>query len=348
MKQFHCQCGQPVFFESDSCIDCGAILGFDPAELNILSLRRNAEGLLVDTANRKFRLCDNGTRFGVCNWLQPAWASHPLCWGCQFNRTIPCLDNAGNILRWGKLEAGKKRLLYTLRQLALPVVNGFDDADRGLLFDFVEDQRSNANSYPETFLQTGHHAGVITINAIEADDVAREAVRIAMNESYRTVLGHLRHESGHYYWSLIETEPSVRSRFIDLFGNVRRDYAQALEFYYANGPVPDWQRHHISPYASSHPAEDWAETWGHYLHIFDAIETAEAYKAIALPKGAMSFSERIRVWRGLSITLNELNRSVGLGDAYPFVVNSVVEEKLNFVDTVINHLQRYRLRRVAQ
>ncbi len=338
MKQFHCQCGQPVFFESNRCLYCNAVLGFNPEEFEILALRDSGEGVFLDQHNRQFRLCRNGAQYGVCNWLKPAESTHPLCWGCQFTRTIPDLDNPENIQRWHKLEAGKKRLLYTLLKLGLPLVNRFQDTSHGLLFDFVEDYRSNPASYPETFLHTGHGAGIITINVLEADDVAREAARIAMNESYRTVLGHMRHESGHYFWSLVEHDESILKGFSELFGDGSRDYAKALEFYYANGPAADWQRFYISPYASAHPAEDWAESWGHYLHIFDAMETAEAYNVIPTPGGTMDISQRISVWRDLSIVLNELNRSVGLGDAYPFVVNRFVEEKLKLVDTVIGNL----------
>jgi hypothetical protein len=164
-------------------------------------------------------------------------------------------------------------------------------------------------------------------------------VREEMNENYRTVLGHLRHESGHYYWVRLNADQALRSDFAALFGDETMDYASALQRHYREGPSPQWRNYYISAYASCHPAEDWAETWGHYLHIHDALETAAAYGMTNEDLATMDISARISLWRHLSVTLNELNRSVGRGDAYPFFINSWVEAKLGFVERVIRRLQ---------
>ena len=337
MRQFYCQCGQAVFFDSERCLACGSRLGFDPASTAMLALQPRGNHWEAGDG-RLFRLCDNTLRFDVCNWLVPAEQEHPLCEGCQFNRTVPNQSNPANKLRWQRLEEGKKRLLYTLKSLGLPLLNGWNFPERGLLIDFIEDERSDT-AYPETFVTTGYGGGVITINVLEADDAAREAQRLKMNETYRTVLGHMRHESGHYYWQWLAAHQDLLEQCRSLFGDERADYGEALDNYYRDGPRPDWHSAFISSYASAHPAEDWAESWGHYLHIQDALETSAAHGLMDLWPAQMSIAERIGAWRKLSITLNELNRSVGRRDVYPFVLNAAVEEKLGFIERVILRLQ---------
>lgn len=337
MKQFYCQCGQAVFFDSERCLSCGSRLGFDPATSAMLSLQ--PRGNRWEAADgRLFRLCDNALRYDVCNWLVPAEQEHLLCEACQFNRVVPNQSVPDNKLRWQRLEEGKKRMLYTLMSLGLPLENGWDSPERGLLLDFVEDERGSG-AFAETFVTTGYLGGVITINVLEADDAAREAQRLQMNETYRTVLGHMRHESGHYFWQWLADEEDLLQECRELFGDERADYGAALDDHYKNGPRADWQSAYISSYASAHPAEDWAESWGHYLHIHDALETSAAHGLTDRWPTQMNFPERITAWCSLSITLNELNRSVGRRDAYPFLINSAVEKKLEFVETVIHRLR---------
>jgi len=316
------------------------MLGFDPVTLQMRALTFGSEGELIDEQGAAYRLCGNAAAYRLCNWLIPAGESYALCFGCRFNRTIPALDRPESVPRWARLEQSKKRLFFTLLTLRLPLVNGFDDPQNGLLLDFVEDSRSDPEHYPETFLHTGYLGGVVTINVLEADDVAREAVKVEMNEAYRTVLGHLRHESGHYYWSLFAPAGDDLERFAQLFGDIGENYAAALERYYTEGPQVNWPDRCISAYASAHPVEDWAESWGHYLHIYDVLETAAANGVTDASPEHCDIRTRIEIWRSLSIILNELNRSIGLGDAYPFVVNQAVEEKLVYVDSVIDRLKQ--------
>lgn len=338
MKRLYCDCGTQAFFENRDCLHCGAMLGFDPATMAMRAVYADGAGAWVTADGQAFRFCDNGEQWQVCNWLCPADSGHALCFACQFNRTIPNLSLPGNLHRWWVLEQAKKRLFYTLLNLELPLVSGWQDPEHGLLLDFLEDGRSR-QEYAETFASTGFLGGVITINTLEADDVARTAVREEMNESYRTVLGHLRHESGHYFWARLNPDAGLREEFLAVFGDESRDYAAALRWHYENGPPENWRRHYISSYASAHPSEDWAESWGHYLHIHDALETAAAYQLTAEDPARLDIESRINLWRDLSITLNELNRSVGRGDAYPFVINNQVAGKLAFVERVMDRLR---------
>lgn len=340
MKRLYCQCGSQVFFDSEQCVHCGSGLGFDVGSMEMRSVRSLGGGLCATLDGQRFRFCDNTLRFDVCNWLVPAHSDHSLCFGCQFNRTVPNQSLPDNQRRWRVLEEGKKRLLYTLIRLRLPLVDGWRDPKTGLLFDFIEDSRKR-REIAETFVSTGYLGGVITINTLEADSVARVEAREELNESYRTVLGHLRHESGHYYWARLVPDAALHRAFVDLFGDESDNYGAALQRYYEQGPRASWREHHISAYASAHPAEDWAESWGHYLHINDALETAAAHGVIASNDPlALDIRSRIVIWQDLSLALNELNRSVGRGDAYPFVINSRVEEKLAFVDRAVRALQQ--------
>jgi hypothetical protein len=338
MRRFFCDCGSPVYFENDYCINCQSALGYDPLRGDMVTLADWGDGVFRDMLDNSFRYCSNGENHGVCNWLRPADGASIFCTACEFNRTVPNLSFPDNQQRWLVLERAKKRLFYTLMQLNLPLLSGWADPQRGLLLDFIEDARSSGQ-FPETFVTTGYLGGVITINALEADDVARATVQDQMGESYRTVLGHLRHESGHYYWSLLNPEPVLLEDFRDLFGDERADYRQALNTHYENGPPGNWRDRFISAYASAHPSEDWAECWGHYLHIYDALDTAWSHKLLGRQPAVMTMSERLRAWSRISLMLNELNRSVGRGDAYPFVINEFVAEKLDFIELAIQRLR---------
>lgn len=338
MRSFSCDCGAPVYFDNDYCFNCNSALGYDPVRGDMVTLADWGGGVYRDLLGNEFRYCSNGELWDVCNWLRSADSTSDFCTACQFNRTVPDQSLPDNQQRWLVLERAKKRLFYTLMQINLPLINGWADPQRGLLLDFIEDART-PNTFPETFVSTGYLGGVITINALEADDVARVAARNQLNESYRTVLGHLRHESGHYFWSLLNPDSELLADFREVFGDERLDYRTALEQHYEFGPPEDWRDEFISAYAASHPAEDWAECWGHYLHIYDALDTAWAQKLIGMQPSVMSMSERLAAWSRISLMLNELNRSVGLGDAYPFVINDVVAEKLEYIELAIQRLR---------
>jgi hypothetical protein len=352
MDIFHCDhCDQLVFFENTRCVQCGHRLAYLPDVGRMSSLEPLADGLwhsqLADAARTEYHLCANYTAHDVCNWAVAGSDGNLLCPSCRLTRVIPDLDVAGHREAWYRLEVAKRRLLYTLLKLRLPVTDRQTDPDRGLAFELVAD----VSSQHQPPVLTGHCDGVITINIAEADDVERERRRIALNEPYRTLLGHFRHEVGHYYWDRLMKDSERIEAFRALFGDERQDYVGALQAYYENGARQDWQARFVSGYATMHPWEDWAESWAHYLHINDTVETAAACGIALRPRRAgepaleqppteaaspdAPFDRLIESWFPLTYVLNNLNRAVGLPDGYPFALSAPAIEKMRFVHDTI-------------
>ena len=344
MRVFSCQvCSQRVYFDNVRCERCHAELGYlpDRAQLHaLLPVEGDSGWAPVDGDIGRYERCRNWADYDVCNWMVPADETG-LCIACGLNEMIPDLSRPENLALWSRLEAAKRRLLYSLLALGLPVIAKRVDAVQGLAFRFLADAGPGGDSSVSTL--TGHDGGVITINLAEADDAAREERRMALHEPYRTLVGHLRHESGHYYWDrLVATSDSALTEFRARFGDDRADYREALDRHYRQGPPPDWQEHFLSTYASMHPWEDWAETWAHYLHLVDTLETAESVGVrIATAAGSenmapsASFDEMLAAWVPLTGAINELNRSMGEPDLYPFVVSAPASEKLRFVHRLL-------------
>ena len=325
MKRFECRCGKRVFFENTQCLGCQRHLGFDSASLQMVALDEHGDQYADDSGNA-YKRCRNHVDFQNCNWLCDAGDADEYCLSCRLNRTIPDLSQPQNQQHWHTLEKAKRRLLYTLLSLGLPIISKVRGWPAGLAFDFMEDQRSNP-AVADEFVHTGHADGVITINIAEADDVYRVRMRVLMAEMYRTVLGHFRHESGHYYFNLLIDDGAIDG-FRDLFGDERSPYAEALSAYYNGGPTPDWEARYISAYAASHPFEDWAETWAHYLLIADGVETAAAEGFF---EPTRDLDDAIGQWMDIVVKLNQINRGLGLQDPYPFVVNDHITRKLLFI-----------------
>ena len=227
----------------------------------------------IVTGDAKYRPCRNYSEFNVCNWLLPADSDSTYCIACELNEVIPSLEAPANRAWWSNLEAMKRRLVYSLLRLELPLVSRYKDRERGLAFAFLEDQRRNPNVMEE-FVLTGHAEGLITVNLAEADLINREIARQSLGEAYRTLLGHFRHESGHYYFDRLIVDRDRRDDFRNIFGDERQDYSKALDEYYSAERCHDFDSEFISAYARAHPIEDWAECWAHYLHMFDTLETA--------------------------------------------------------------------------
>jgi hypothetical protein len=352
MKVFRCDhCRQLVFFENVYCLVCHHPLAYLPDLGVVASLQPEADGLwstpIPRAAGRRYRLCRNYTENDVCNWAVPAADPNPFCQSCRLTRVIPDLTRSGHKAAWYRLEVAKRRLVYTMLALRLPVLNKLDDPDRGMAFEFKADPDDPAA--PRVL--TGHAGGVITVNIAEADDAERERVRVWFHEPYRTLVGHFRHESGHYYWDRLIRGTDRLDRFRELFGDERADYGVALERHHAVGPPADWPARFVSAYATAHPWEDWAETWAHYLHITDTLETAAAcgvslrpprsgdpeIPAITDPMGGGpgTIEDLMASWFPLTYMLNNLSRGLGQPDAYPFVLARPAIEKLGFVhDTV--------------
>ncbi len=354
MQLFECQnCGQVLYFENRSCERCKHRLGYIAERQSLEAL--DAEGDLwrpLSTSETKHRFCRNA-EFDTCNWLVAEDATGEFCEACRHNRTIPDLSVSGNLLRWRRLEDAKHRLFYSLLQFRLPLVTRAADPE-GLAFDMLADP-ADPNA-PKVL--TGHDAGLITINIAEADDAERESRRQGMHEVYRTLLGHFRHEVGHYYWDRLVRDggQAVLDRCREIFGDDREDYAQALQRHYDQGPAPDWPERHISAYASTHPWEDFAETWAHYLHIVDTLGTASVYGLGLLPQLERTSDLAVRIdfdaykvgtietlieaWTPLTLAVNSLNRSMGLPDLYPFVLSPAVVAKLGFIHELIRTAAR--------
>lgn len=332
MQRFQCSCGHEIFFENSHCTVCGRSLGYDAVNGRMLTLAPQAgDNWQVVGEERLVRLCANRETYGVCNAIVEDDPLQRLCLACRLNRTIPDLSKENNPQRWAKLEQAKRRLIFGLLSLGLPLEAPVAGFPRGLSFDFLEDKRSNPDA-PDEFVTTGHCKGVITINVLEADELQRVWQRELSSERYRTLLGHLRHEVGHYYFELLVKNIGEFQR---LFGDHNRPYNDALKNYYTHGPLAGWEQSYISAYASAHPLEDWAECFAHYLHVTDTLETAAARGLIAPLTGFETIDQQLQIWDAFSVTLNELNRSLGLRDAYPFVVTPIVADKLRFVAKTI-------------
>ena len=312
MRSFACAtCGQLVFFENTACLRCGSELGFDWERRTVLTLNGGAAR------------CANRGAAG-CNWLVAREGE--LCASCRLTRTRPADDDPAALEHFRVAEAAKRWLLFELGELALPV-QSWRDREGGLAFELLSSERA-----PVT---TGHADGVITLDVAESDDAHREALREQLGEPYRTVLGHFRHEVGHYYWPLLVPDSSARERCRELFGDEREDYGAALERHYEAGPPADWSKRFVSAYATMHPWEDWAETFAHYLHIWDTLQTAGAYGVrvggAAPAHDADGFRALLDDWLPLTYALNALSRSMGRDDLYPFVLPAPVVDKLAFV-----------------
>ncbi len=350
MKLFKCgHCGQPVYFENYFCVHCNAALGFDPVTMEMLSLEANATdatGYESTETAAQYKYCVN-KQLNTCNWLLPQNSTETFCIACKLNHTIPDLSEPSHWDKWYRIEVAKHRLVYALLRFKLPVASKADEPETGIAFDFMAEQKESGER-----LLTGHDNGLITLNINEADDALREMARNQMDEVYRTLLGHFRHEIGHYYWDRLIKDTDRLIPFRKLFGDDSIDYGEALKAHYNKSASEDWRENFISAYAAAHPWEDWAETWAHYLHIIDTLETAYSFGLSVKPKaadsdndmsaninidpyGTKNFSAVIDRWIPLSFVMNSLNRSMGMKDPYPFVITGPVKEKLQFIHETI-------------
>ena len=352
MRLFKCQsCGQVLFFENRLCGRCGHQLGFIPELGELSALDPDVTDWIAEAVpSRKWRFCFNANH-NVCNWLIDAASPETFCVACRHNRTVPDRSVPDNVAAWGRMELAKHRLFYTLLRLGLPTPNRHDDPQSGLVFDFLADPPSSGA--PK--VMTGHDEGLITLALAEADDAEREARRARMGEPYRTLLGHFRHEVGHFYWDRLVRDRHQQDAFRAIFGDDRIDYNQSLKRHYQEGPPPNWQESFVSAYATAHAWEDWAETWAHYLHIVDGLETARSFDLTARPgvdtEGVLQthtgfdpyvepdFNRLAESWLPLTIALNAMNQSMGQGDLYPFVLSPTVISKLGFIHDIV-HAQR--------
>ena len=346
MKLFTCgNCGNLLYFENSVCLGCGHTVGFDAIQLDLITITNKGED--VRNGGSSYKLCANAS-FGACNWLIAVDSSSSFCRACELNRTIPTLTDQ-NFEHWKRIEVAKHRLIYSLLRLNLPFYPKQEDNDDGLAFNFLADVA------PGTRTLTGHDNGVITLNIEEADEAERVRNKLDLGEKYRTLLGHFRHEVGHYYWNVLIKNNSLHEGFREMFGNENQDYQNALNTYYIQGPRQDWPHHFISPYATSHPWEDWAESWAHYLHMMDTLETAYYFELGVHTEKLMTrtngnakinhdpytlpeFGQVFDHWLPLTHAVNSLSRSMGHEDFYPFVIAPGVVRKLEFIHRICRSL----------
>jgi hypothetical protein len=337
MRDFTCpNCGQRLTFENSTCLNCGSALGFslDQMALLVISDDEATEHAGVVPAG-EYQLCANRL-LAECNWLVSVNTPRLLCASCALTTERPNDADTVGLAEFARAEAAKRRLLAELHELKLPIVGRDKDPDYGLAFRLLSSAHEN--------VMTGHENGVITIDLAEGDDVHREQLRVEMDEPYRTLLGHFRHEIGHYYfYRLIAPYRDHLERFNELFGDPDADYSEALDRHYSEGAPKGWQDQFVSSYATMHPSEDWAETFAHYLHIRDALDTsawcglAAASATFDRPAlGPSAFQTIIDMWLPLSWSLNMVNRSMGHDDLYPFVLPAAVLEKMKFIHTVVD------------
>jgi hypothetical protein len=319
MLSFACgHCGHLVFFENFVCLNCETPLGIVPERLSLTALEGDDAAL---------HRCVND-RLANCNWM--VGAVDTLCRSCELTRTRPHDEDATGLAEFAEAEAAKRRVVFQLLELGLP---GVDPAR--LRFDLLSSEHA-----PVT---TGHADGVITVDLAESDDARREQRRVELGEPYRTMLGHLRHEIGHYYQPLLIVDDAQWEACRALFGEERVDYQEALDRHYDDGAPADWQQTYVSEYATMHPWEDWAETFAHYLHIRDTSQTAAAF-GISVDGPALTaepeiaekdFDAIVEAWIPLTTALNMVNRSMGYEDLYPFVLAPRVLAKLRFVHDLV-------------
>jgi hypothetical protein len=329
VRAFNCDvCNARIAFENVRCLTCGSALAYSVS----------AGRVVVPSVSAPHeRPCANEL-LAACNWLAPEEAPNGLCLSCRLTRTRPDDSDFDGLASFIRAEAAKRRLVYQLLDLGLPVVPWMDDRERGLAIDLLSSRDQS--------VVTGHADGVITIDLAEGDDPHRESVRVKLNEAYRTLLGHLRHESGHYYWDqLVGTAeaPDPLGSFRALFGDERADYAESIRRHYDEGPPSGWEQGYVSAYATMHPWEDWAETFAHYLHLRDLLQTADSYGLAVReqvrrnePDADLSIGALVERWLPLSYALNAVNRSIGKPDLYPFVLTVQVISKLDAVHAAIN------------
>jgi hypothetical protein len=319
VKFFQCpSCRHPVSFEHVACANCSTELAFDSSRIEMTKLAPH-------------QACRNREIIG-CNWCVEGadW----YCGSCRLTRTIPNLGSTRNIMLWRRMEEAKRRLLYDLGRLRLPLASRTGEA---LAFDILSDEVSP--------IVTGHLSGLITLNLAEADDVEREARRVAFREPYRTLLGHFRHEIGHFYWDLLVNGTTFQAPFKLIFGDQAQDYQAAINSYYSRADRSYDRSGFISEYATSHPWEDWAETFAHFLHIVSTLDSLaglplaldeRARQTLTDPYLESDFEALLALWMPLARSINELNRSLGMSDAYPFDISPAVKGKLHLVHMAIS------------
>lgn len=345
MRVFHCdRCGAVVAFDAMRCAACGDALGYISDELAVrtLAATEDAAGFNVVGDDRALWRCLNAA-WG-CNWMIPAGSATPWCRSCGLTRGRPDEQRTVAMTAWMAAEAAKRRIVHQLDALGLPIGARSHDVPDGLAFDLVH--------LPSEHGITGHLDGVVTLDLAETDEGHRSQQRRDLDERFRTVIGHLRHEIGHHYWARLVGRTNSLTHFHTLFGDERDDYGEALERHYS-GVRGTWDRtRFVTAYAASHPLEDWAESFAHYLHVVDVTDTAVAHDLVPtdsvdvlvdVPLVDLAFADVLAAWRPINDGLTAIADSLGASPLYPFELVGTVVDKLAFVhERVVAHTERDR------
>jgi hypothetical protein len=340
VRNFACgTCGSLVFFENSLCSSCGSELGFETDLRTMVVVRDSAAEIEGHTWLR----CANA--FWGCNWLVRDDAGSGFCVSCRLTRTRPANDDTIALEQLQLAGYPKRRLMFQILEQGIPYVPYYETAGVGLAFDLLSTASGER-------VMTGHLDGVITLDLEEVDDPYREQLRVAFNEPYRTMLGHFRHEIGHYYWQFLVSGSDRIDDFRSVFGDERASYQDAIDRHYRDGAPDGWHRDFVSEYATMHPWEDFAEVFAHYLHITDTLQTAAATGLLIDGSATISgldddlerprldytdagIGEILRVWHAFTVAFNEINRSMGMRDVYPFTLSPAVDSKLAWVHELV-------------
>jgi hypothetical protein len=352
VKLFVCQaCGNILYFENRTCGRCGHRLAFLPEKVTLSAVEADGSNwkTLADGGQGRV-FCANAGQ-DACNWLIEPGASAGYCRACRHNGTVPDISEPSRLVAWRELELAKHRLFYSLILWRLPLKTRSEDPSHGLIFNFLADDPAAGSK-----VMTGHDNGLITIALTEADDTERERRRLAMGEPYRTLLGHFRHEVGHYFWDVLVRDGGQLEACRAVFGDDSIDYDAALQRHYAQGAPADWQQRFVSAYATTHPWEDFAETWAHYLHIVDTLEMAAEFGIEVRPAadqiGGLSariafdpyrtqtFDTIVAAWLPFTFAMNSVARTMGTRDLYPFILSPEVIRKLSFIHGLVQSVGR--------
>ncbi|MDN6322523.1 MAG: putative zinc-binding metallopeptidase [Halomonas sp.] len=261
-----------------------------------------------------------------CNWIAPEEGA--FCRSCAMTALAPDPSIPNAMQNWAKTEAAKRWVLDNLGRW-----HWFRPEDPGAppVFHLLAEGRAP--------VPMGHVEGVVTISVAEVDPVLVTTRREALEEPYRTMIGHMRHEIAHMLWWRLSLREDFLVAFREMFGDERQDYTAALQRHYNDGPPPSCKYSFLTTYASAHPHEDWAETAAHLLHLTDIADSfaASNLSSPELPSHqwepyAEPDAERlIYVAAELTVGVNHVNRSMGLPDLYPFVLSEAARHKLAFV-----------------
>ncbi len=339
MRVFICStCHHELDFESSSCSNCHSLVGYvsDRREVVVIVPDGPARYIVDGHPTAQWR-CLNAS-WG-CNWMLPADEGDVWCLSCRLTRGRPDEADPAAVVAWSAAEAAKRRLVFQLGELGLPIEQRSSTTPQGLAFDLVH--------VPGAAGVTGHDRGLITLDLSEADDRHRDELRRTLGESFRTLIGHLRHEVGHYYFAHLVSHADEIAEFRALFGDERIDYSAALVEHYrlarTGAEAADLGRF-VTGYAAAHPLEDWAETFAHYLHTLDGLQTADSHGLAATSPDAdgrvnrrrragdvKSFASILQRWLPVAETINAIADGLGSSRPYPFTLSPVVVTKLEFV-----------------